>query len=440
MAKLLLMPEVATGDGEAVLSSWVVAVGAPFGAADTIAVVETAKAAVDIDAGGDGVILRTLVAEGAEVSVGEPIALLGAVDEVVGDVDQVLAELGVTDGARGTPPPAVQPAGKNARPATAVDGAAKRIFASPLARKQAREAGLDLAELVGTGPNGRIVRDDVRAALARRASAAPIATARTVPTATANAVPAAMASAASAVAPQAGRQPNSTGAAAYTEVPHSRLRQAIARRLTESVTTAPHFFVSGVANVDRLLALRAEINDSTGTKVSVNDLVVKAVAHAHTVVPAMNVIWTADTVRRFASVDVAVAVATDVGLVTPVVRGIERLGIAGLATATRDLAERARAGRLHQHELEGGTISVTNLGMYGTREFSAIINPPHASILAVGAAVQEPVVVDGRIEVASVLRLTLSVDHRPVDGTTAAEWMRALVDILERPLGLLVGN
>jgi pyruvate dehydrogenase E2 component (dihydrolipoamide acetyltransferase) len=436
MASLLLMPEVATGDGDAVLSSWVVKVGMPFNSADTIAVIETAKAAVDLEAESDGVILATLVPEGAEVRVGEPIALLGAAGEAVADVDQVLAELGVTDGVVGTPPPGAltpdqDPAGTSiagvadgSGPVAVADSEVQRIFASPLARKLAREAGLTLAELVGTGPDGRIVRDDVRAALTRREGAAPTSSSAPVPSKrTPN--------------PEAVEVARADG---YTEVPHSRLRRAIARRLTESVTTAPHFFVSGVANVDRLLALRAEINATTGVKVSVNDLVVKAVAHAHTQVPAMNVVWGADAVRRFASVDIALAVATENGLVTPVVRGVERLGVATVATATLDLVDRARTGRLQQHELEGGTISVTNLGMYGTREFSAIINPPQASILAVGAAVQEPVVTDGRIEVASVMRLTLSVDHRPVDGATAATWMRALVDVLEHPLALLVGN
>jgi pyruvate dehydrogenase E2 component (dihydrolipoamide acetyltransferase) len=436
MASLLLMPEVATGDGDAVLSSWVVKVGMPFTSADTIAVIETAKAAVDLDAESDGVILATLVPEGAEVGVGEPIALLGTAGEAVADVDQVLAELGVTDGVVGTPPPGAltpdqDPAGTSiagvadGSSAVAVaDSEVQRIFASPLARKLAREAGLTLAELVGTGPDGRIVRDDVRAALTRREGAAPTSSSTPVPSKpTPN--------------PEAAEVARADG---YTEVPHSRLRRAIARRLTESVTTAPHFFVSGVANVDRLLALRAEINATTGVKVSVNDLVVKAVAHAHTQVPAMNVVWGAEAVRRFASVDIALAVATENGLVTPVVRGVERLGMAAVATATLDLVDRARTGRLQQHELEGGTISVTTLGMYGTREFSAIINPPQASILAVGAAVQEPVVADGRIEVASVMRLTLSVDHRPVDGATAATWMRALVDVLEHPLALLVGN
>ena len=225
--------------------------------------------------------------------------------------------------------------------------------------------------------------------------------------------------------------------AAYVEVPHSRLRRLVASRLTESKTTAPHFYLRASVRADSLLALRAELNDGAEVRVSVNDLLLKAVARAHVQVPALNVTWTPDAVRQWRSVDVSVAVATDNGLVTPVVRSVDQLSVTAVAQTVRDLAERARAGRLQQHELEGGSISVTNLGMYGTEEFAAIINPPQASILAVGAARQEPVVVDGGLEVATVLRLTLSVDHRPVDGVVAAQWMAALVTLLEHPARVL---
>jgi pyruvate dehydrogenase E2 component (dihydrolipoamide acetyltransferase) len=215
------------------------------------------------------------------------------------------------------------------------------------------------------------------------------------------------------------------------------MRRAVAARLTESKATAPHFYVRGAARVDELLRLRAQLNDGAEVKVSVNDLVVKAVAQAHQLVPGMNVIWTGEAIRSFRGVDVAVAVATDGGLVTPVVRGVEGLTITALARTTRDFAVRAREGRLQQAELEGGTVAVSNLGMYGVEEFSAIINPPQASILAVGAARQEAVVTDGRLEVGTVLRVTLSVDHRPVDGATAARWMAAFTDLLERPVRIL---
>jgi pyruvate dehydrogenase E2 component (dihydrolipoamide acetyltransferase) len=223
----------------------------------------------------------------------------------------------------------------------------------------------------------------------------------------------------------------------WTDQPLSRMRKAVAARLTESKATAPHFYVRGVARVDELLRLRTELNDGAEVKVSVNDLLVKAVARAHLLVPEMNVVWTGEAIRSFAGVDVAVAVATESGLVTPVLRGVEGLPIGAVARSTQDFVSRARAGRLQQAELEGGSITVTNLGMYGVEEFAAIINPPQAAILAVGAARQEAVVTDGRVEPATVLRVTLSVDHRPVDGATAARWMTALVSLLERPVRIL---
>jgi pyruvate dehydrogenase E2 component (dihydrolipoamide acetyltransferase) len=195
--------------------------------------------------------------------------------------------------------------------------------------------------------------------------------------------------------------------------------------------------VRGVARVDELLRVRAELNEDAEVKVSVNDLVVKAVARAHHLVPEMNVVWTGDAIRSFSGVDVAVAVATETGLLTPVLRGVDESTITAVARATRDVAARAREGRLQQSELEGGSVTVSNLGMYGVEEFSAIINPPHASILAVGAARQEAVVTDGRLEVGTVLRVTLSVDHRPVDGATAARWMATFTALLEHPVRIL---
>ncbi len=220
-------------------------------------------------------------------------------------------------------------------------------------------------------------------------------------------------------------------------MPHSRLRRAIAARLTQSTQEAPHFYLRGSARVDRLLALRAELNSADDVRVSVNDLVVKAVARAHMLVPAVNVIWTDDAVRMFDSVDIAVAISTEQGLVTPVLRAVESMSISQVALATKDFAARARSGSLRQHELEGGSTSVTNLGMFGTEDFAAIINPPHSSILAVGAAAQEPVVVDGALAVGTVMRVTLSVDHRPIDGATAAQWMREFIGLLEQPARIL---
>ena len=215
------------------------------------------------------------------------------------------------------------------------------------------------------------------------------------------------------------------------------MRRAIARRLTESKQTVPHFTLRATIRVDALLTMRADLA-AIGTKVSVTDLLVKAAARAHTVVPRMNAIWTPDATRTFSAVDIAVAVATDTGLVTPVVRGVERASVGAIAGTVRDLVARARAGRLRQDELEGGSLTLTNLGMYGTEEFAAIINPPQSAILAVGAARQEPVVVDGQLAVATVLHATVSADHRVIDGALAAEWMAAFVAAVEQPLQLVV--
>src|SRR5690606_24738539 len=269
-------------------------------------------------------------------------------------------------------------AAAGAAPAEA--GGNGRIFASPLARRMAREAGIAVEEITGTGPGGRIIRRDVEAAIAKRAAVADRAAAAPA------AQPAVAAPAARAVAEQPGS----------VEQPHSRIRKAIAARMTESKQTIPHFYLRGTARVDKLLALREQLNQVSPTKISVNDMVIKAAAVAHLEVPAMNVVWTPEATRSFSSVDISVAVATERGLVTPVLRGVERLTISQIAAGVKDFVERAKAGRLQQHELEGGSLSITNLGMYGTEEFAAIINPPQAAILAVGAARQEPVVEDGQ--------------------------------------------
>jgi pyruvate dehydrogenase E2 component (dihydrolipoamide acetyltransferase) len=428
--ELLRMPEIATGTTEAVLSSWSVAENATVSARDVVATVETAKAVVDVEAETDGVILRLLVEPGAEVETGAPIALVGKAGESVTDLDSALRDLGVADVALEVPEAAttqepspvddVEVPGPVAAPDGRSDGRPNgrshgRVFASPLARRLAHEAGLRVEDLSGTGPGGRIVRRDVERAQADGAASQ------------------ADAPAARSAGPAAG----SPAVAGYRDVPHSKLRRLVASRLTESKTTAPHFYLRATVPVDRLLALRAELNDGAETRISVNDLVVKAVARAHVAVPELNVTWQPDAVRHFDSVNVAVAVATDNGLVTPVLRAVEDMTITTVARTTRDLAERARSGQLRQHELEGGSISVTNLGMYGTEEFAAIINPPQAAILAVGAAREEPVAVEGRLEVATVMRLTLSVDHRPVDGVVGARWLAALTDLLEHPARIL---
>ena len=426
MPRLLRMPEVATGATEAVLAEWLVAERAEFAAEDTLATVETDKAMVDVEADDAGVVLKTLVAPGAHVEVGAPIAVLGQPGEDVADLGAVLAELGVAAAAPAAPAPAAPAPAASAPAASAAPVSAAgngRVYASPLARKIARQSGVAVETITGSGPGGRILRRDVDAAIAARPAAPPVA--------------APPAPAPAPAAPVAGA---GAGAAPGADIPHSRQRRAIAARLTESKQTAPHFYVRATIRAARLVALRAEINAALdgGARVSLNDLVVKAVAAAHQRVPEMNVIWTPDAVRTFATVDVAVAVATGRGLVTPVLRDVTALTITQVAARSRDLAGRARDGRLRQDELDGGTISVTNLGMYGVEEFAAIINPPQAAILAVGAVRDEPVVEDGAVVPGQVMTVTLSVDHRPVDGVAAARWLAALKELLENPLRVLV--
>ncbi|MFE5740417.1 dihydrolipoamide acetyltransferase family protein [Streptomyces celluloflavus] len=437
MAELFLMPAVAADTATAVLSAWQVAPGAPFTKDDALVSIETDKAEVDVAADRDGVLLTTLYEAGAEIEAGTPIAVLGAAGERPGDLGALLAELGVAAPAaagravrRDVPedPAADRPrtAPAPAAPAPAGPEHGGRVFSSPLARRLAREAGLDVTALTGTGPGGRIVRRDVEAAAAARdtAGAAPRAPA-----------PLATAPATAAPAPTA---TTTADTGAHTDIPHSRMRRAIATRLTESKQHTPHFYLRATCAVAELLALRQRINAVSPVKVSVNDLLVKAVATAHTQVPEMNAVWRPEAVRRFDAVDVSVAVATDKGLVTPVLRGVENLSVSAIATRTRAFAERARAGALHPADLEGGSITVSNLGMYGVEEFAAIINPPQAAILAVGAARDEAVVRDGAVTVARVLGVVLSVDHRPVDGAVAARWLAAFTEAVENPVRLVV--
>lgn len=442
VASIIRLPEVMAGSEEAAIAAWLVAPGAEVAVGDVLAEVETEKAVVEMHAEEAGVLDRLLVEPGVMVAVGAPIAVLTA--EVGEEYD--LAALVGDDGPTTTAP--ADAAESSASPSDAArqdqtgversgspdaassaaaeqpdeDGAAARggrVFASPLARKLAREAGVPVEQLDGTGPGGRIVRRDVERFLASAPAAPAAAPAPSAP------VPA----------------PRDPLAPAGEElVPHSPMRRAIARRLTESKQTVPHFYLVAECRVDALLAMRAQANaDPARPKLSVNDFVLKAVAAAFRAVPEANVAWTDEGMRRFDGVDVAVAVATDGGgLLTPVVRGVDRLTVTEVSAAVADLATRAREGRLRQDELEGGTTTVSNLGMFGTREFSAIINPPQATILAVGAAADEPVVVDGELAVAKVMRCTLSADHRAIDGALAARWLAAFTEAVENPVVALL--
>jgi pyruvate dehydrogenase E2 component (dihydrolipoamide acetyltransferase) len=305
-------------------------------------------------------------------------------------------------------------------------------------RKLAGERGIDLAGLAGTGPNGRIVRRDLErflAAGARQAVPAPAPAMVPGVTAGGEAEPAPVRASALPARPADG---GGTGPAGATLIPHTPMRRAIARRLTESKATVPHFYLTAEPVVDELLALRERVNEASAVRVSVNDFVIAAVAAAFGDVPEANVTWSDEGLVAYRSVDISIAVATEAGLVTPVLRAVEGKKLSAIARESAELARRARDRRLLQHELEGGAFAVSNLGMYGTAEFSAIINPPQSGILAVGAARPQPVVTDGAVVPATVMRCTLSVDHRAIDGALAARWLAAFTARLENPLGTLV--
>ncbi|MBX7448083.1 2-oxo acid dehydrogenase subunit E2 [Mycolicibacterium sp. 3033] len=419
MATVMRMPEVLANATEAVIQTWLVTVGQEIAVGDPIAEIETDKAVVEYAAEVEGVLARLIAEPGATIAVGQPIALVAAPGETVDDNGDI--DAGVRDPESGAPviekiasdaPAPVPPETPVASP-EAADG--RRLFATPLVRKIARERGIDLSTLTGSGPGGRIVRRDLDRLPPVESAPEP-----------AEAVPSAQ-----AVSPQ-------SDSTAFTDIPLTGMRRAIARRLTESKTTVPHFYVTADCRVDALLELRRNVNAAGVITVSLNDFVLKAVAAAMIEVPEANAIWNGDSVRRFHAADIAVAVAVDGGLLTPVLRGVDRLSLSAVATQVADLAGRARDGKIKQTELEGGSFSVSNLGMFGVTEFSAILNPPHSGILAVGRAVQKPVVVAGELAVGSVMTVTLSADHRVIDGAVAAQWLAAFVRRVENPLTILI--
>jgi len=426
MAIVIRMPEVLTGATEGVISHWVVKEGDEVAVGDVLAEIETDKASVEYQAEEAGTVARLVQAAGEMVQVGEPIAVFSAAGDTDADVEKVLADAGgapaaeepaVAEVAQAVATPVaeavVEPVApvELVAPVAVVRDSSGRIFASPLVRKRASEVGIDLAQIQGTGPGGRIVRKDFDAFMASGPRPAATSAAATAPV---------------------------MGAAGYVEVPHSSMRRAIARRLTESKSTVPHFYLKADCMVDRLLDARAQLNEVLGVKTSVNDWVIKAVGHALMAVPGANVIWTDTAMRHFDHADISVAVATEGGLYTPVVRGVDQLSIPQMNVMIRELADKARSGTIKQDEIEGGSFAVTNLGMFGTEEFSAILNPPQSGILAVGAARKKAIVVNGELEIAQVMTVTLSADHRAVDGALAAEWMVAFKKAIENPVSLLV--
>ena len=425
MAKNILMPALSPTMTEGTLARWLKKEGDSIRAGDVIAEIETDKATMEVEAVDEGVLGKILVADGTEaVKVNEAIAVLVAPGEAVPGGAAPAKPVAAMPAPAAPAAVPIAPMALLAAAQPAGHDAAARVFASPLARRMALQAGLDLGGVSGSGPGGRIVKADVEVALARgkapdKAAAAP------PPRVTAPA-------------------PTAVGAPAHTAVPHTSIRKVIARRLSESKQTIPHFYVTMDFEIDGLLKLRAELNAKSAKegpaafKLSVNDLVIKAVAAALRRYPQVNASWTDDAMLEYADVDIAVAVATPTGLITPIIRKADLKGLAAISNEMKDLAARAKAGKLKPEEFQGGGFSISNMGMYGVREFSAIINPPQAGILAVAAGEPRPVVRDGALAIATVMTCTLSVDHRVIDGALAAEFMQGLKGIIQDPLSLML--
>jgi pyruvate dehydrogenase E2 component (dihydrolipoamide acetyltransferase) len=439
----VFMPRLSDTMQEGTVSTWTKNVGDRVEKGDVLAEIETDKATMELEAYDSGVLERIVVEAGKTVPIGEIIAVIGdgSGAGAGGGTGAAVSAGEATPAAPAAdtqpePPVSASPGTPTATlvapaaPPTAppVNGSAgKTVKASPLARAMARDAGVDLSTVQGSGPGGRIVRADVQQAISA------LGTGGT--------------GGGPAVAPASARSTGSSAAAGpdVEEVPLNNVRRITAKRLTESMQQAPHFYVTRVVDADELVAARARINaglaavagDGQPVKVSVNDVIVKAIAMALRAHPEVNVSFTGDKLLRHRRIHVGVAVALPEGLIVPVIRDADTLTITQISAQTRDLATRARAGKLKPEEFTGSTFSMSNLGMFGVDEFTAVINPPEAAILAVGTTKQEPVVRDGAIVVGHTMRVTLSVDHRALDGATAAKFLADLVGLLENPLAAL---
>jgi len=429
MATKILMPALSPTMEEGTLAKWLVKEGDVVRSGQILAEIETDKATMEFEAVDEGIIGTLLVAEGtAGVKVNTPIAILVEDGETAGTAPAPTKPVAATAAA---PVPApVAAASPTAPTPTGV-----RLFASPLARRIAAEKGLDLTTVVGSGPHGRIVKADV-AGLARPASiaAAPVTAAAPV----AQQTPSSPSMATSATAETVAKM---FADRTYEVVELDGMRKTIAARLTEAKQTIPHFYLRRSVQLDALLAFRETLNmqlESRSIKLSVNDFIIKACALALQQVPDANAVWAGDRIFRLKPSDVAVAVAIEGGLFTPVLRDAHQKSISTLSAEMKDLAARARTRKLAPHEYQGGSFAISNLGMFGIENFDAVINPPHGSILAVGAGLKTPVVAkDGTITVATVMSMTLSVDHRVIDGALGAEFLKAIIENLENPVAML---
>ena len=423
----ILMPALSPTMEEGTLAKWLVKEGDAVKSGQIIAEIETDKATMEFEAVDEGVIGKILITEGAEgVKVNTPICVLLEDGESAADITAPKAA-----SAAPAPVAAAAPAQAAPVPAPAPEKGA-RVFATPLARRIAAEKGIDLAGVTGSGPHGRIIRADLVAA-----QAAPQAQ-----TAARAAVPPAPAAAPQpAPAPSAEAVMRMFEGRAFEEVKLDGMRKTVAARLTEAKQTVPHFYLRRSVQLDALMAFRAQLNaqlEGRGVKLSVNDFIIKACALALQKVPDANAVWAGDRILRLKPSDVAVAVAIDGGLFTPVLKDAHLKTLSALSAEMKDLATRARNRKLMPHEYVGGSFAISNLGMFGIENFDAVINPPHGSILAVGAGIKQPVVgADGTLKVATVMSMTLSVDHRVIDGALGAEFLSAIIENLENPMAML---
>lgn len=422
MAQEILMPALSPTMEEGTLAKWLVAEGDTVESGDLLAEIETDKATMEFEAVDDGVIGKLLVDAGTEgVKVNTPIAVLledgENADATVKSKPTKKAETPKEE------PQETKPEAKKIpeeAPARSKNSSGERIFASPLARRIAKDKGLDLSKISGSGPKGRIIKSDVENATPTTASSQPTASlAKT-------------ASSESVKALYADRE--------FEEVSLDGMRKVIAARLTEAKQTVPHFYLRRSIKLDRLLSMRAEMNaglEKSGVKLSVNDFIIKACAKALQDVPDCNAVWAEDRILKLKPSDVAVAVAIEGGLFTPVLRDADTKTLSTLSAEMKDMASRARDRKLAPQEYQGGSFAISNLGMMGVENFDAVINPPHGSILAVGAGLKQPIVTDdGNVSVATIMSVTLSVDHRVIDGALGAEFLAAITGYLENPLTL----
>jgi len=434
----ILMPALSPTMTEGTLARWLKKEGDAVKSGQVLAEIETDKATMEVEAVDEGTLGKILVPAGTQgVKVNEPIALL--LEE--GEDQSALASAGTAPAPQAAPapaaksneaPPAPQPAAAPV-PQPAPEASGDRIFVSPLARRMAQQAGIDLAALKGSGPHGRIVKADIDAARTGGAQPVAVAPQAAAPAARPAAMPAAPALSAAAIA----------GTTPYELVPLSAMRKVIARRLTESKQQVPHFYLTVDCEIDALLKMRADLNakspEKAGAyKLSVNDFVIRAAALALKRVPAANASYSEEGLVMYKAADISVAVAIPNGLITPIVRNADQKGLAAISAEMKDLAGRAKDGKLKPEEFQGGTFSISNLGMFGIKEFAAVINPPQGCILAVGAGEQRPVVKQGALAIATMMSCTLSVDHRVVDGAIGAEYLQAFKKLIEDPLTMLL--